>query len=118
MIAQRIVLAFLALVIGGVGFVLLFLIGEGPPPLGRVPPHIASMFVAQVICLIGFIAVWRWRLGGGIVSLVGIAAFHAVNYAASGRFPGGWVFPLFFVPGLLAIVSWTLGKSQGTKAIS
>lgn len=29
MIAQRIALAFLALVIGGVGFVLLFLIGEG-----------------------------------------------------------------------------------------
>jgi hypothetical protein len=68
------------------------------------------MFLAQLVSLGGFVALWRWKLPGGLVSLAGIVAFYALNYAASGRFPGGWVFPLFFLPGLLAIASWVVDK--------
>ena len=87
-----------------------FLVGEGLPPVGRIPVSVGLMFLAQVISLGGFVALWRWKLPGGLVSLAGIMAFYAVNYAASGRFPGGWVFPLFFLPGLLAIVSWVVER--------
>jgi len=47
---------------------------------------------------------------GGVSSLMGISAFYLTNYAVSGRFPGGWVFPMFFVPGILILLSWALDR--------
>ena len=88
-----------------VGLVLLFAIGEGLPHFAAINLHLGMMFVAQLLCLIGFIVLWRWELPGGVLALIGIAAFYGLNYAASGKFPGGWVFPLFFVPGILSVVA-------------
>jgi hypothetical protein len=57
-----------------------------------MPPHIVLMFMANLVCLAGFIALWVWKLAGGMVSLAGIAMFYTVNYAVSGRLSGG-VYP-------------------------
>jgi hypothetical protein len=99
-----------------VGLVLLFLVGEGVPRLSDLPLHIVLMFVANLLCLAGFVMLWRWELPGGLLALLGIAAFYGLNYAASGRFPGGWVFPLFFAPGALATVAGLLAGLAKRRA--
>ena len=93
-----------------VGLVLLFLIGEGLPPLSSLGLPVSLMFLAKLLCLTGFVMLWRWELPGGLLALLGITAFYGLNYAASGRFPGGWVFPLFFVPGILAVTAGLLAR--------
>jgi hypothetical protein len=52
---------------------------------------------------------WWRELWGGLLVLLGIAVFYGLNYLASGRFPGG-LFPWFYLPGFLAIVSWLLSR--------
>jgi hypothetical protein len=93
-----------------IGLVVLFTFGEGPPPLMRMPPHIVCMFLAQLVSLAGFIVLWRWPVCGGVSSIMGITAFYLINHSVSGRFPGGWVFPLFFVPGILILLSWAIDR--------
>jgi len=87
------------------GMFVLFAIGEGLPPLTRDNAVLSLMFIAELVWLLGFVALWLWELPGGFIALAGIVAFYGLNYADSGRFPGGWVFPLFFVPGVCAILS-------------
>jgi hypothetical protein len=93
-----------------VGLVLLFLIGEGVPRLSSLGLNLGLMFLTELLCLTGFAMLWFWELPGGLVALLGITAFYGLNYAASGRFPGGWVFPLFFVPGILAVTAGLLTR--------
>ena len=82
-----------------------FAIGEGPPPLNWQAASLAVM-------LVGFLLAWWRDLVGGVVSLAGIAAFYGLEFAASGHAPGGWLFPLCFVPGVLGVVAWLLTKSS------
>lgn len=96
----------------GTGLVLLFLlffVGEGPPPMD-------IEFVALATMLAGFVLAWWNGLYGGLLSLLGIAAFYALNYAAAGRFPGGWVFPLCFVPGTLCVLGWLMQRCGSEPA--
>jgi hypothetical protein len=93
-----------------VGLILLFLVGEGVPRLSSLSLNLVLMFLAELLCLTGFVVLWRWELPGGVLALLGITAFYGLNYAASGRFPGGWVFPLFFVPGILAFTAGLLAR--------
>jgi hypothetical protein len=90
------------------GMVLLFIIGEGPPPLVRGSLSENLMSLAGLVCLTGYVVIWFRELPGGLVSLLGIASFYGLNYAASGRLPGGWVLPMFFVPGALAVTATLL----------
>jgi hypothetical protein len=56
--------------------------------------------------LFGFILLWWHELAGGLASLIGIVAFYLINYFEAAKFPGGWVFPLCFLPGALAVAAW------------
>ena len=78
-----------------------FAIGGGPPPLSLGSVALAVMFG-------GFILAWWSGVAGGALSLVGTGGFYAWNFANSGVFPGGWVFPLCFFPGVLQLVAWLL----------
>jgi hypothetical protein len=78
-----------------------FALGAGPPPFG-------TGLAALLTMLTGFLLAWWYGVYGGIMSLVGIAAFYVWNFAASGHFPGGWVFPLCFLPGMLKLTAWFL----------
>jgi len=50
------------------------------------------------------LVLWRREgIGGGMV-LCGLGTFYAVEWIGSGRFPGGWVFPLMYLPGVLALI--------------
>jgi len=83
--------------------ILTFMIGEGLPPFGTT--------VSEILQRLGFFAAWLgmlvlWRregIGGGMV-LCGLGTFYAVEWIGSGRFPGGWVFPLMYLPGVLALI--------------
>jgi hypothetical protein len=58
--------------------------------------------------LVGFVLVWWRDLAGGVISLFGIGAFYLLNYLEAERFPGGWVFPLCFLPGVLAVAAYLM----------
>lgn len=47
-----------------------------------------------------------------IVSLAATTAFYVVNFQNAGRLPGGWVFPLFFLPGLAELAAYLLRSSS------
>ena len=49
----------------------------------------------------------------GIVTLAGAAWFYAMEHASTGRWPGGWVFPLFWVAGALFLLSALTRRSFG-----
>jgi hypothetical protein len=76
-----------------------FALGAGPPPFGTGSAALLAM-------LTGFLLAWWYGVYGGIVSLIGIAAFYVWNFAASGHFPGGWVYSLCFLPGALQLTAW------------
>ncbi len=102
------VLRWTARVIGTLilAFVALHLAGRGLPKIGNFAPQEGLLWAGFVLCLVGFALLWKWELTGGIVALAGIALFYAMNFALSGKLPGGWVFPIFFIPGLFSIVCW------------
>jgi hypothetical protein len=94
-----------------VGLVLLFMIGEGFNPL-RLNSLEIPLASALFIALAGMLLVWRRELLGGTMVVAGMLAFYSINFAASGRLPGGSVFPLCFVPGILALVCWWKGRTN------
>ncbi|NOZ39800.1 MAG: hypothetical protein GXP24_06190 [Planctomycetes bacterium] len=102
------VLRWTARVIGSsiLAFVLVHLVSEGLPKIGDIAPGEWLLWTGFLLSLIGFALLWKWELTGGIVALAGIALFYVMNFALSGKFPGGWVFPIFFVPGVFSIVCW------------
>ncbi len=106
------VLRWTARVIGSLilAFVLLHLIVEGLPNVQNIAPGEGWLSCGFVLSLVGFALLWKWELTGGIVALGGIVLFYAVNFALSGKFPGGWVFLMFYLPGFFSITCWWMER--------
>jgi hypothetical protein len=103
-----ILLHWAARILGG-GLLALYLalmLGEGAPP---VRAQTAAMYTA----LLGIALAWHYEAAGGIVTLAGAAWFYAMEHASTGRWPGGWVFPLFWVAGALFLLSALTRRSFG-----
>jgi hypothetical protein len=83
---------------------LLFMFGEGNA-LKLTPWHL-SLDVAIAGLILGLFK----PLSGGIVTLVGIGAFYALNYGESGKWPGGWVFPVFWLAGALLVLGRVVNR--------
>jgi hypothetical protein len=79
-------------------------VGHGLPNLSQATAPEALQFLAFAVILAGLLAGFRWEVLGGAAVLGGLAAFYAMNVAATGKVPGG-AFPLFVIPGLLFLVS-------------
>jgi hypothetical protein len=94
-----------------VGLVLVFMIGQGFNPLSLNSTEI-SLASALLVALTGMLLVWRQELLGGTMVVAGMLAFYSINFATSGRLPGGSIFPLCFVPGILALVCWWKGRTS------
>jgi hypothetical protein len=90
---------------------LLFVVGNGFDPR-LLASSTGPMFVAFFTAAIGMLVLWRSRLVGGLMVVGGMATFYLAEFAISGQFPGGWVFPLCFVPGLFALISLALSRRQ------
>jgi len=92
-----------------------FAIGQGVNP-AKVGGAEIAQFAMLLVALSGMLVVWRRELLGGVMVVAGMLAFYLINFAASGNWPGGWVFPLCFVPGVLALVSWGTARSLRTDS--
>ncbi len=105
--------------LAAVGFVLLFLVGEGLNSQGGKPTGADWMGLAfwpTGICLGLIIAWFRIRLGGAIAtgSLVG---FYVWDLLERGTFPRGPYFILVAAPGILFLVASLLsGPRQQTSS--
>jgi hypothetical protein len=116
MIASKVaqtVLRWTARTIGAllVGLVVLFVVGEGVR-LHDFDAITGSMMVVFLVALTGMLAIWRWELIGGVMVLIGMGGFYAINYMSSGDLPGGWVLPVCFLPGVLALASWAVERCR------
>lgn len=82
------------------------MVGQGPPPLWPLTVN-TLLFALLITCLAGLLIAWRWQLAGGLFAMVAIAAFYFMDFAKSSfeRFPGGWMFALMFITGLLYVVT-------------
>ena len=95
-------------------FVLIHLVSEGLPRIGDITPGEWLLWVGFLLSLVGFALLWKWELVGGIVALMGTTLFYTANIAVSGKLPGGWAFPILFIPGLFSIVCWLIDRRPTT----
>ena len=92
------------------GLVIVFVIGHGGPPnVVRQPTSVQLEFPAMGLMLLGLVVGWVREGLGGLLVLLGLAAFNAVELAVNGR-PALGAFPLFAVPGALLLVSAALRR--------
>ena len=83
-------------------------IGEGGPPDPlQQPPAVAVQFLLLAVMTLGLVVALRWEFAGAMATLLGLAAFNAVEVASSPGLAGG-AFPLFAVPALLYLAHATL----------
>lgn len=101
--------------IASIGFVLLIFLGE------VIFPHAEGAFRLRDLVLFvffpigtcaGMILGWRWEGLGGTITIGSLLAFYAALRIMDGRFPGGPFFALVAAPGLLFLLSWTLGVAR------
>jgi hypothetical protein len=91
--------------------VIMFAIGEGPPNPFHASASANLQHAAFLAVLVGCaVGCFRESLGG-VLAIVGLAAFYVINFAGSGRFPGG-AFPLFALPGVLFLASHFLRRKE------
>jgi hypothetical protein len=87
------------------GLVAAVVIGHGGPPnVFAQPRSVQFEFAALGLMLSGLVIGWVREGLGGLLVLLGLAAFNAVELAVNGR-PAGGAFPLFAVPGVLFLLS-------------
>jgi len=91
--------------------VVLFAIGEGFDPR-ELTPITVVMTVAFFAAAAGNLFLWRWELAGGLLVMIAMTIFYALNFADSGKLPSGWLFPMFFLPGALAIFAWATSRKR------
>src|SRR5271165_2225306 len=86
------------------GLVIFIVIGQGGPPnIFRQPTPVQLEFAAMGLMLLGLVVGWVREGLGGLLVLLGLAAFNAVELTVNGR-PARGAFPLFAVPGVLFLL--------------
>jgi hypothetical protein len=90
---------------------MMFVIGNNPPLVLMLEPQAWAL----VLMVAGFLVAWRNDLVGGAMGVAGAATFYLINFDKAGNFPSGWVFPLCFVPGVLAIVAGFIHATNARK---
>jgi len=48
-----------------------------------------AMSAAFIVAMISLVVLWKWEGIGGALVVGGMIAFYGLNFASSGRFPGG-----------------------------
>jgi len=92
------------------GLVIVFVIGHGGPPnIIRQPTPVQLEFAALGLMLLGLVIAWAREGFGGLLVLLGLAAFNTVELTVNGR-PALGAFPLFAVPGALFLLSALLRR--------
>ena len=89
-----------------IGLVLLFIVGEGFNYKLITPTEgILFVFFPIGIC-IGMIVAW-WQDGiGGSITVGSLLMFYIAHFVIAGKFPHGWAFLVFTIPGFLFLLHW------------
>jgi hypothetical protein len=97
------------------GLVIAVVIGHGGPPnVFHQPTPVQLEFAALGLMLLGLVIGWLREGLGGLLVLLGLAAFNTVELAVNGR-PALGAFPLFAVPGALFLLSALLRRRGGKQ---
>ncbi len=72
------------------------------------------LITCQIITFLGLGLIWFNELLGGILSILGMLAFYLINFLASNELPAAALLLLFYIPGILALISWRMKR----KAVS
>jgi len=94
------------------GIFLLFLIGDGGMNPLRLSVTELLMTICLLIFMVGILVAWKQEGVGGAMMIGGMILFYLINFIGSAKFPGGWVFPLMFVPGILYLICWFAVKRK------
>jgi hypothetical protein len=89
-----------------IGFLLLFLFGEGLPSITVL--HICFPFSV----ILGLILAWFFEGIGATMTIVSIAAFYLIHYFQNGKLPSGPFFLISGVPSVLFLVSMFMRKDK------
>jgi len=89
-----------------IGFLLLFLLGEGLPPITVL--HICFPFGV----MLGLILAWFFEGIGAAITIVSIAAFYSIHYFHDGKLPGGPFFLISGAPSVFFLVSMFMRKDM------
>ncbi|HEY3266212.1 MAG TPA: hypothetical protein VGM37_04750 [Armatimonadota bacterium] len=103
-----------ALSAGLIAVVAAFAIGEGAPH-GLTGDETRQM-AAMAAMAGGLVVAWFRPAIGGALALAGSVAFYGLNFAASGRLPGGPVFPLFPLAGFLFLLAGRSEREGGSDS--
>ncbi len=87
--------------------------GGGGPNFAKMNWTVRSMFAAEIVAIFDLAVIWRRELLGGLLVLGGIITFDCLNYLISGQLPIESL-PLFYIPGVLAVLSWILARLAKT----
>jgi hypothetical protein len=89
-----------------IGLVLLFIVGEGFNPTLIKPAEWIGLLFFPVGISIGMILAW-WQEGiGGSITVGSLAMFYIIHFATAGKFPNGWAWLVFTIPGFLFLLCW------------
>lgn len=100
-----------------IGLVVAFFIGEGGFNPLRATPHESLQMLSVLLTCAGLLAAWRWELFGGMLAVSGMLLFYALDFAAKGHFPRGWVFGAIGLNSLLFILAWLISTKSWREAI-
>jgi len=82
--------------------ILVFAIGEGLPKPSILRSRDKLMFLALGLMLIGLVLAWKWAGVGGLLTLAGYLAFHAIGGRRTMLSP----FKVAGVAGCLHLLAW------------
>jgi hypothetical protein len=90
-------------------FFLAFFVGEGFPPIFRLPWREGLSALAMTAMILGLLLAWKWEGLGGAVAVAAIVLMRLIGIRGIGTF-------LFLLPaatGLLHVVCWSGLRSAG-----
>jgi hypothetical protein len=85
---------------------IVFVVGEGLPNLAELPLADLLLTLVFLAMLVGVVLGWRWEAAGGVVALVGFAAFLGLEYVALGSASVNGFLALFPIAGVLYLFCW------------
>ena len=99
------------LALTALAFVLIFLIGEGPPNPLNTSIRENLLLASFALLIAGLILGWFSEPWGAALVLADLIAFYLINRIASGHWPRGPWFFLLALPGLLYALTFLLART-------
>ena len=95
-----------------IGFMLMFIVGEGFNPFHLAPRELLLCLFFPIGVLLGLGLGWRWEALGGALTILCFAGFYGVHWLGSGRLPSGHWFAVLASPGLFFLLAALAGRRK------